>query len=163
MPQLDPTFFASQVFWLALTFIPLVVVIWTALLPKIRGVVEGRDQRIAGDLDRAAAAKAEAAHLLATYEKTLAAARSEAQALLRTAGEKLAADAAKRQAELGTRLAAQVKEAETRIDKAKLDALANIRTVAAEVARSATTRLGGTEPSADRVEKAVAAALKERG
>ncbi len=163
MPQLDPTFFASQVFWLALTFIPLVVVIWAVLLPRIGAVVEARESRIAGDLDRATAAKAEAEHLLATYEKTLAAARVEAQSVLRIASERLAADAAKRQNELGVRLAAQVKEAEGRIDKAKLGALSNIRSVAADVARAATKRLGGTEPAADRVDNAVAAALKERG
>ena len=57
MPQLDqiPEFFASQLFWLIITFGLIYLVIGRGMLPKISATVEARDDRISDDL---AAAKA---------------------------------------------------------------------------------------------------------
>ena len=162
MPQLDPTSFASQLFWLAVTFIPLFLVIWKVALPRVAAVIEARHRRIEADLDKAAALRDEAAKLLAWYEKALADAREKAQAEMRRAAEEMAAAAAQRHAELAARLAEEVAAAERRIGAAKDQALANIRAVAGEAAAAATERLIGFRPPADALERAVAAAARER-
>jgi F-type H+-transporting ATPase subunit b len=158
MPQLNPHFFLSQIFWLALTFIPLFFILWKAALPKVSRVLEARHERISGDLSQAEASKLEADRLLAEYEKALAGAHARARAAMRQASDEAAAEAAKRHGALGERLGKQIKEAEGRIAAAKDEALAHIRNVAGEAAAAATERLIGVKLSRSAVEEAVGSA-----
>lgn len=162
MPQLDPSSFASQIFWLAITFIPLFVILWKVALPKVGAAIEARRQRIDADLDKAAALKDEAAKVLAAYEKSLAGAHENARTALRKVADELAADSAKRHAELGAKLADEIKDAEGRIAAAKDQALANIRTVAGDAAAAATERLVGMKVGGPAVDKALAAVIGEK-
>lgn len=60
MPQFDPTYFASQVFWLIVTFGILYLLMAKIALPRIGDILEVRQDRIAADLDRAEQLKREA-------------------------------------------------------------------------------------------------------
>ena len=53
MPQLDPSTFASQLFWLAVTFGLFLLIVWRVALPKIGRVLEDRRERIERDIARA--------------------------------------------------------------------------------------------------------------
>ena len=48
MPQLNPEFWASQIFWLILIFSGLYIVIWKIFLPKVTDSIENRKSRILG-------------------------------------------------------------------------------------------------------------------
>ena len=163
MPQFDPTFFAPQLFWLALTFITLYVLMTTVALPKIGAVLDERQRKIDDNLDKAAQLKAEAEAAVAAYEKALAESRAHAQTVIKEASDRLAAEAEARNRELGARLAEQIKAGEARIGEAKNKALANVRDVAIDVAGAAIARLVGSPADSARLETAVAAALKEHG
>ena len=145
MPQFDATTFPTQLFWLALCFTVLCIVMVRIALPRVANVLDARRSHIDHDLQGAETLKAEAEQTLAAYEKTMAEARAEAQNLLRKAAEEMAAQSSAHQAELAKKLADQTKAAETNIEAAKTRALADIRTVAAEAARAATARLIGTD------------------
>ena len=161
MPQLDPATYASQLFWLVLTFIPLLILMWKVALPRVSAVIEARRQRIAADLDKAAALRDDAAKVLAEYEKALGDAHEKARAELRRAAEQMASAAAERHAELGARLAQEAAAAERRIGAAKEEAVANIRAVAGEVAAAATERLIGVRPTAEAVAHAIGDGAEE--
>jgi F-type H+-transporting ATPase subunit b len=162
MPQFDSSTFASQIFWLVVTFVALYFVLARTVLPKIGQVLEARQGRIDDDLERATHLEQEAKEALAAYEAALEAARAEAQTVVREAAEEMDAEAAKRHEELGEKLAAEVKAAEARISGARDEALANIRQVASETAQAATRRLIGVEVEETRAEAAVAAVVEER-
>ena len=51
MPQFDPEFWISQIFWLTLIFSVLYIVIWKIILPKITNSIENRKSRIVNDLN----------------------------------------------------------------------------------------------------------------
>jgi len=51
MPQLNPEFWASQIFWLILIFSILYIVVWKIFLPKITDSIENRKSRIVNDLN----------------------------------------------------------------------------------------------------------------
>ena len=51
MPQLDPEFWTSQIFWLILIFSTLYAIIWKIFLPKITDGIENRKLRIMNDLN----------------------------------------------------------------------------------------------------------------
>lgn len=158
MPQLDPSFFAPQLIWLAISFVILYGLMARVALPRIGEVLEARQDRIAHDLDAAAALKAEAETALAEYEASLAKSHSEAQSLLATAAEERTAAGAARQAELDAKIAGQLNDAEARINAARRAAMDNVTEVARDVARSAMSKLIGVEPSDAAVDAALTAA-----
>ena len=53
MPQLDPTYWASQAFWLILVFVILYISISKFYLPKIKGNLDNRENKIKEDLENA--------------------------------------------------------------------------------------------------------------
>lgn len=163
MPQLDPSIFPTQVFWLLLTFVPLYLILRRVVLPRIGDVLEARQRHIDADLEKAGGLKEEADAVLAEYEKALAEARAKATAALKRASDEMAADAAKRHEAFGRELAERVKQAETRIVSAKQEALTHLRSVATDVAAAATAKLIGVEAPSEEVEQAVEDALGSRG
>jgi len=162
MPQPDYHTFVPQLVWLAISFVVLYILMTTLALPKVKGAIEGRRHRLDSDLGRAAAAKQEAETALAAYQKTLAEARAAAQDTLRQTGERLAAEAAEQQRQLAATLAAQVEAAEVRIAAGKDQALAEIRTVAAEVGSAVVEKLTGTAPDGTAMSSAVNRVVGER-
>lgn len=161
LPQLDPSKFATQLFWLAVTFVLLYLLMSRVALPRVRDVLEERDRRISDDLEKAEKLKEEAEAVLAEYEKAVADARRQAQAAMAAATEKAGAETAKQQQALADKLATQVAEAETRIAGAKAQAMENVRQVSIEVARDAVVRLIGGDVAETDATKAVDAVLKE--
>lgn len=115
MPQLDPTFFVSQLFWLLVTFVVMYIILAQLFLPKIREVLQDRQTRIASDLERAEQLHQEADAAKEDYLTRLAEARKTAGQLIATANDAINTESAKRHAQLDKRLEKQVKEAETRI------------------------------------------------
>ena len=159
MPQLDTRTFASQLFWLAITFGVLYVLMSRVALPKVQAVVERRQSAIQADLAAAEEAHRQAVSLRAEAEAALAQARDEAALLVKAAAEKATREATLAEQELGRSLAAEAAAAEARIEAAKQTALANVRVIAAEVATAATERLIGHAPAGDTVAAAVDRAL----
>jgi F-type H+-transporting ATPase subunit b len=163
MPQLDVTTFVPQLFWLAVTFVALLLLMSRLALPRVGKALDARRQRLDLDLARAAEFRAEAEAVVAAYQKTLAAARAEAQAAMKETAERLAAEAAERQRQLALSLAQDIAAAERRIGAAKERALEDIRGLATEIASLAAVKLTGLPADTRRVEAAVDAALAERG
>ena len=163
MPQLDPTHFPTQLFWLAVCFAVLYLAMWKLALPKIADVLHERQERMDDDLEKAETLKADAQLILEAYQKTMADGRNEAQSILKAAKEKSSAEGAARMDELAKRLAIETANAEARIAAAQQQALANIRGVATEAAQAAATRLAGREVSSADADRAVGTVLEERG
>jgi len=162
MPQLDVTTFPTQLFWLAVIFVVLLVVMARIGLPRVRGVLDTRAAKIDGDLGAAADARGRTETLLAEYERSLAAARAEAQSTVRGMVETLSKEQARREHELMEQLAVEARSAEARIATAKRDALANVRQIAVEAAQAATARLVGNPLPAADIERAVTRVLEQR-
>jgi F-type H+-transporting ATPase subunit b len=162
MPQLDVSTFAPQLVWLAITFIVLYLLMSKLGLPRISGVIEARRQRIAEDLARASEIKNQAEAAMAAYQQTWAEARAQAQATVRERTERFAAEAAERQRQLAATLADHTKQAEQQIAAAKEQALAEIRNVAVDVARSVTEKLTGAVADEAMLVPAVDRAMAER-
>jgi len=160
MPQLNPEFFATQIFWLVVTFVTLYVLLSAVALPRIGAVLDDRQRRIDENLSKAAALKAEADAAIKAYEKALSEAKAQAHALVKETSERLNKQAEDRNRELGHRLAEQIKAGEARITEAKAQALAGVREVALDIAGVTVARLVGLQTDAAELDSAVANALK---
>src|SRR5258708_2669606 len=135
MPQFDPAFFPSQIFWLVASFIALYWVIARVAIPRVGEVIEQRTRLVQDDIDRAQALKQETDEAMAAYDKAMAAAGAQAQDRVRAIPGEMKAAAEKKTAEINAQVGAQISDAEARIAKAKSDALGGLRTIAAETAR----------------------------
>ncbi len=162
MPQLDTATFAPQLVWLAITFIGLYLILARAVLPRIASVLEARQKRIDGNLEKAETLKVKAEAARAAYEEALEEARLAAHRRLIEAAEVLAREAEERHDALAGKLAEQGKEAEERIGAATRDALKHVHTVAAEIAGAATEKLIGTKIGEQGARAAVETVLGEK-
>jgi F-type H+-transporting ATPase subunit b len=159
MPQLDISTFPTQLVWLLISFVALYAVLSLVAIPRIGTVIEERQRRIDGDLEKAAALKAEAEAAMAAYEKAMVEARNGTREIIRQAVETLAKQAEERQKALGVTLAAQIKAGEERIGATKRQALAEIQTIAAGLARDMAMKLADVSTDDAHAAAAVRAAV----
>lgn len=159
-PPFNAATFASQLVWLAITFVFLYVVMSRFALPRVGSIIEGRQKRIAGDLAEAETLKKQSEEAIASYEKALADARNRAQAIANQTREKQAADAGAKRKTLEAQLNARLAEAEKTIAATKQAAMANVQSIAADAAKAIVERLIGTAVSDKAAADAVADALK---
>jgi F-type H+-transporting ATPase subunit b len=136
MPQLDFASFSSQLFWLAVCFVILYVVLTKAALPGIREVLQSRQDRIAGDLDKADAAQKEAETLKASYTQTLEAARQKSVAAIALAAAAIQKEQAAKNAELDATLTQQMDEAEKSMATKRAEVSQQMAPVAVKLSHS---------------------------
>ena len=161
MPQLDPTWFVSQIFWLIVMFGILYILMSKVALPPVDKVLEDRQKRIEDDIRRATELKEEAEAALKNYEDALKGANAEARKIIADAKDEMAALSAKKDKELTEKLAHQVKQSEEGLEKAKAAALKEVRKMSLELATAMVEKLTGVKPSAKDIEDASDKILKE--
>ncbi len=147
--------FGGQLLWLAITFGLLYFLMSRYVVPQLSGIIEGRRQTIARDLDEAAAMKTRAEEAGTAYEKALAEARGRAQALAQETGAKLSAETDAKRKALEADLAQRLAQSEATIAARKAEAMSNVRAIAAETAAAIVERLTGRPPSPQAIEAAL--------
>jgi F-type H+-transporting ATPase subunit b len=159
-PPFERETFPSQLFWLVICFIAIYVMTARLVRPRVGGIIEGRSQRISGDLAEAGRLKGEAEAAMAAYEKALADARSRAQTIASETRDRLHGEAERNRKTLEDQLAARLADAEKSIAATKSAAMANVRGIATEAAAAIVTRLTGVTAPDTAVGAAVDAVLK---
>ncbi|MDX2112262.1 MAG: hypothetical protein SFW63_00795 [Alphaproteobacteria bacterium] len=160
MPQLDPTWFASQLFWLALSFAALFFVMSRLVLPPLLAIMAKRRDTIDSDLSLAQGMKTEAEQARGAYESTLAEARSKSQQLVADAlqEQKQKAEAASRALE--QEIADRLREAERRITTQKQELMATLTPVTAELTAMIVEKLSNIRPDDNAVSTAITRGVK---
>lgn len=155
MPQLDPSVFIPQIFWLFVVFSVLYIFIARSAAPKIADVLKKRQDTISDDLANAEALQAKAEQARAVYEKSQADARSNAAALVLEKREELKKQAEAEYQKLSEALGEEADEAAKRIDAAKDKALSEVRGVANDVCAEIVAKISGLKLGGDTVSKVV--------
>lgn len=161
VPQFDPSSFASQLFWLAISFAVLYVLMAKIALPRVGFVIEQRTSKIEQDVEAAKTAAAEANTLQASYEAALNSARSNAREQLSNATAAAVAAQTQTLAKQNADLVARLQTAEGSIVTARQAALANITPAAVETAAATLTKLTGINPDTAKLTNAIDAALRK--
>jgi F-type H+-transporting ATPase subunit b len=92
MPQLDPTHFLSQLFWLALTFFVLYAVVSLIITPKMENIFERRNRRLSTDRNAANDILKDVSAIQDRCQKHLTQAEQTAKNLIEETGKKLDQD-----------------------------------------------------------------------
>jgi F-type H+-transporting ATPase subunit b len=154
-PPLDTSTFVPQLFWLAIAFTLLYVLLDRLALPGVVRVIKDRRQRIAGDLDAAEGLRREADAALKADDAPLAEARPRAVQIVAEARSAIKAEADRQRAAVDSELAKAVAAAEARIAEAKDRALDSVRTVAIDVAGAIVEKVLKVRPAIGELGRAV--------
>ena len=155
MPQLDPEFWASQVFWLILIFSILYLVIWKIFLPKINYSIENRKSRIVNDLDEAQKLKESAEKKLKEYNKIIENSKQEAKKIIEDERKKLDQDIENKKKDFNNQIEKEITAVEKEIKDLKKTSLSNISKIASETSAELMKKIISTEVNKSNVSAVV--------
>ncbi len=156
-PPFETSTYASQLFWLAITFGFFYWFIARVISPRIGEILEDRQDRIAQDLDMAQRLQEESDAALAAYEQELAQARATAGDIGQKARDQAKADAEAERSRVEADLATRLEEAEGRIGEIRAKAMAEVGTIAQDATAAIVDQLVGTKAKASEIDAAIAA------
>lgn len=143
LPQLDPSSFETQLFWLVLVFVTMYFVFSRQSLPAISEVIESRKEHIRNDLDSAQDLKRQVEAVQKSYEENLEKARRDALNSYKQAEDEVKRNTETQVREFYARSTKQIGEMEKKIEKAKAEAMKDINKVASEIAVDAAEKIIG--------------------
>ena len=132
MPQLNPKFWAAQVFWLTLIFSVLYLIIWKIFLPRITYSIENRKSKIINDLDETQKLKENAEKKLKEYKEIIANSRKEAKKIIEDSRKKLDKDIEEKKQKFNSEIEKELNAVEKEIKNLKESSISNINKIAAE-------------------------------
>ena len=144
MPQLNPEFWASQIFWLILIFSSLYIIMWKIFLPKISDSIENRKSRIIGDLNETQKLKENAEKKLREYNKIIEDTKKEAKKIIEDNKKKLENDIKNKKQKFNEEIEKELMSAEKEIKSLKKLSISSINKIAAEVSSEVIKQLVGT-------------------
>ena len=145
MPQLNPEFWISQIFWLTLTFGILYFILSKIILPKISANLESRKSQISDNIEAAEKQREESEAKLKEYEKIIYKSKNEAKNIFNQARDKALKDINIKKEVLDKQIDEEIKKAENEISQLRKDAPTKINKIAIETASELTKKLIGAE------------------
>ena len=133
MPQLNPEFWASQIFWLILIFSILYIIIWKIFLPKITDIIENRKSRIIGDLNETQKLKENAEKKLGEYNKIIEDTKKEAKRIIEESKKKLENDIKSKKQNFDEEIEKELMSTEKEIESLKKSSISSINKIAVEI------------------------------
>ncbi len=115
MPQLNPEFWISQIFWLILTFGILFIVLSKLILPKISESLEKRKSQILENISLAEKQRKESENKIKEYEKIILDVKNEAKNYFNSARQKALQEINKKKETLENEINEEIKVAENEI------------------------------------------------
>ena len=143
MPQLNPEFWISQIFWLTITFGILYVVLSKLILPKISANLEIRKSQILENIEAAEKQRKESELKIEEYEKIVQNSKNEAKNYFYQAKEKVLKDINLKKEFLDKELNKEIQKAETEIQEFKNKAPEKINKIAVETSADLLKQLIG--------------------
>lgn len=155
-PPFNAATFPSQLFWFAIVFIAIYLLMSRVALPRVGGIFAVRRSRIDKDLEEAAGMQRQADEAGAAYERTLAEAKARAQTLAQEMRDTLAAQSDARRKELEANLGDKLAGAEREIAATRSQAMSNVDAIAGEAASAIVRQLTGLTADAAAISRALA-------
>lgn len=142
MPQLDPSSFVSQIFWLTITFLSLLFVMSFFIVPRIASIIDERRQKIDSDIQKAEKINQKAAAVLKRYETALENAKNEIDRKIALQKEQIEAAAELKKAEIGQYLNRQIIANEALLKKERAETLKAVDKISRQTSELILQKLG---------------------
>ena len=145
MPQLNPEFWISQIFWLSITFGILYVVLSKLILPKISANLEIRKSQILENIEAAEKQRKDSESKLKEYDDIIFKSKLEAKNIFKDTREKVIKDINNKKETLENQINEEIKKAEKEIEVVKKSAPEKINRIAIEASSELVKKLIGAE------------------
>jgi len=145
MPQLNPEFWISQIFWLTITFGILYIVLSKIILPKISANLEIRKSQILDNIEVAEQQRKKSELKIKEYENIVQDSKNEAKNYLNQAKEKVLKNINFKKKSLDKELSEEIQKAESEIKELKNKAPEKINKIAVETSADLLHQLIGAE------------------
>ena len=145
MPQLNPEFWISQIFWLIITFSSLFLILSKIILPKISKNIEFRKSQILENIETAEQQKEESDNKIKQYENLILKSKNEAKNYFNKARKKVLEEIDKKKEQLDKELNNEISIAEKEIIELKNNAPEKINKIAVETSSLLIRELIGEE------------------
>ena len=145
MPQLNPEFWISQIFWLVLTFGTLYLVLSKFILPKISANLEKRKSQILENIEAAEKSREESEEKIKEYNKIVQDSKIEAKNYFNQTREKILKDINQKKENLDKEINEEIKKAEIEIEELKNKAPEKINKIAIEISTDVIRQLTSIE------------------
>ena len=145
MPQLDPTYWASQAFWLILVFTILYISIAKFYLPKIKNNLDDRENKIKEDLDSANKYKDLSELKLKEYEKILEDSKKEVLKIQLESKNKLDKDIQTKKEVMEKEIENEINKAQKEISELKKNSILDIQNISKDITSSIIKSISGDE------------------
>jgi len=145
MPQLNPEFWISQIFWLTLTFGILYLVLSKLILPKISVNLETRKSQILENIEAAEKQREDSEIKLKEYEEIVSKSKLEAKTIFNQVREKVLKDINAKREVLDKQIDNEISKAEEEIKILRESAPNKINKIAIETSSELILKLIGAE------------------
>ena len=145
MPQLNPEFWISQIFWLTLIFGALYILLSKFILPKISNNLETRKSQIVENIESAEKQRKESDQKIKDYENIINEVKIEAKNIFNQAREKILKDINNKKESLKKEIDQEVKKAETEILELKNKSPEKINKIAIETSADLIKKIVGVQ------------------
>ena len=145
MPQLNPEFWISQIFWLTLTFGVLYIVLSKLILPKISANLEYRKSLIQENIEAAERQRLDSQSKIKEYENIISKSKLEAKNIFNETREKALKDINAKKESLEKQIDEEIKKAEKEIGQLKITAPEKINKIAIETSSEILKNLIGAD------------------
>ena len=163
MPQLNPEFWISQIFWLTLTFGILYVVLSKLILPKISANLELRKSQIQENIEAAEKQREDSEAKLKEYDEVVLKSKLEAKNIFKDAREKALKDINSKKEILDEQINEEIKKAEQEIEFLRKSAPEKINRIAIDTSSDLIKKLIGTEINSSSISAIVDDLSKRNG
>ena len=155
MPQLDPTYWASQAFWLILVFTILYISIARFYLPKIKDNLDNRENKIKEDLDAANKFKDLSELRLKEYEKILENSKKEVIKITLESKSKLDKDIQTKKDIIEKEIENEIAKAQKEIAELKKSSIYDIQNISKDLASNIIENISGDKLNESSIKAAV--------
>jgi len=145
MPQLNPEFWFSQIFWLIIVFGVLFAILSKLILPKISANLEARKSQILENIEAAEKQREESENKIIEYEKIILDSKNESKNYFSKAREQILKDIDKKRKILEHEINEEIKKAEKEIIDLKNKSPEKINKIAVEASSDLVKQLIGVE------------------
>ena len=145
MPQLNPEFWISQIFWLTLTFGILYIILSKIILPKISSNLELRKSQIQENIEAAEKQRKSSESKLKEYDDIVLKSKLKAKNIFKDAREKALKNINSKKETLDKQIDEEIKKAEQEIIVLKKSAPEKINKIAIETSSELVKKLIGAE------------------
>ncbi len=155
MPQLNPEFFISQLFWLAVFFSFLLVFLWKVSLPRIGTVIEKRQNKINDDLSTAKELQEKAQEIEKNINIKINNAKEEANEQIKKTITSLQDEVSSQLKSLDVELEKKISDSEKVIIKNRDDQINEINNEISNITKITVSKIANLNFSETDIEKAI--------